>query len=105
MTYRHNWGEDRVYFHDDDGRLVSVPAQWTNVLASDPFVALSRGRSAFRVQDLFELVGLIGDIRKGGRKDGRGKGHVGCQGDYAQIVKRNMPKRISRRKGKGGTVG
>ncbi len=59
VTYRHNWGEDRVYVHDDDGRLVSLPAGWTSLVPPDPFVVVSAGRSAFRVQDLLELACLI----------------------------------------------
>jgi hypothetical protein len=66
VTYRHNWGERRVYFHDDTGRLVSLPAQWTSILSLDPFVAIAAGRSPFRVQDLLELSHLIARIRQGG---------------------------------------
>jgi hypothetical protein len=66
VTYRHNWGEHRVYFHDDTGRLVSLPAQWTGFLSLDPFVSLAAGRSPFRVQDLLELSHLIARIRQGG---------------------------------------
>lgn len=66
MTYRFNWGEDRVYFHDAAGRLVAVPAAWTDVFAPDPFVALSAGRSAFRVGDLLELTRLVAGLRQGG---------------------------------------
>ncbi len=33
ITYRHNWGEDRVYFHDATGRLRSIPAGWTTAKA------------------------------------------------------------------------
>lgn len=65
--YRHNWGEDRVYFHDEQGRLVALPAAWTSAGPQDPFVALSQGRSAFRVQDLVELSKLIrGEAKAGG---------------------------------------
>jgi Family of unknown function (DUF5372) len=66
VTYRHNWGEHRVYFHDDTGRLVSLPAQWTSLLSLDLFVAIAAGRSPFRVQDLLELSHLIARIRQGG---------------------------------------
>jgi hypothetical protein len=41
VTYRGNWGDERVYFHDDTGRLVSLPAAWTDLFPSDPFVVLS----------------------------------------------------------------
>ena len=59
MTCRHNWGEDRVYFHDDDERLTSVPTAWTSISAADPFVAVSVGRSPFAAQDLLEVAELI----------------------------------------------
>jgi hypothetical protein len=65
VTYRHNWGEHRVYFHDDTGRLVSLPAQWTSVFPLDPFVAIAAGRSPFRVQDLLELSHLVARIQQG----------------------------------------
>ena len=65
MTFRHNWGENRVYFHDDEGRLVSLPASWTSVLAPDPFVVISAGRSVFRVQDLLELARLLARLQEG----------------------------------------
>ncbi len=58
MDYRHNWGEDRVYFLDANGLLVSLPASWTSAVPDDPFVAMAAGRSHFRYQDLIELVKL-----------------------------------------------
>ena len=59
VTYRQNWGEDRVYFHDDQGQLRAVSASWTSLAASDPFVAVSDGRSTFRVVDLLELTVMV----------------------------------------------
>ncbi len=59
MTYRQNWGEERVCFHDAKGQLVSIPAVWTSVVAADAFVAVSAGRSLLRVKELLELVRLI----------------------------------------------
>jgi hypothetical protein len=59
VTYRHDWGEDRVYFHHDNEQLISVPTTWTSVSPPDPFVAVSAGRSPFRLLDLLELAGLV----------------------------------------------
>jgi len=59
VTCRHNWGENRVYFHDNDGRLTSVPTAWTSVCAADPFVVVSAGRSPFKAQDLLGVAELI----------------------------------------------
>jgi len=59
VVYRHNWGEDRVYFHDREGKLCSLPASWTTANSPDPFVAIAAGRSHFRYQDLVELAEMI----------------------------------------------
>jgi hypothetical protein len=59
LSHRSSWGEDRVTFHDREGRLRSVPASWTSVVGPDPFVALSAGRAVFRVEDLLALVALV----------------------------------------------
>ena len=59
VAWRHNWGEDRVYFHDRAGRLRSIPAQWTSVVPDDPVVMVGKRSSHFRAEDLVELAGLI----------------------------------------------
>jgi hypothetical protein len=59
VTFRQNWGEEKVYFYDDSGRLSTVPLQWTTFAAPDPFVNISAGRSAFRVGDLLDLADLL----------------------------------------------
>jgi Family of unknown function (DUF5372) len=63
---RVNWGEDRVYYHDEGGRVAALPARWTSVCPADPVVAISLGRSAFRVGDLVELAALIERLRAPG---------------------------------------
>lgn len=60
VSYRQDWGEDRVWFQDKLGRLHSLPTSWTDAGAVDPFVALAAGRSLFRVADLIELARQIG---------------------------------------------
>jgi len=73
VTYRLNWGEERVYFDDDEGRLCSVPAGWTSLSPPDPFVVVSAGRSPFRVADLLELSRLLeGLSREAGCRAGEG---------------------------------
>jgi len=56
------WGENRVYFHDSDGLLATVPAEWTDLEGPDPFVAMSDGRSMLRVSDLPEMAKLLKGI-------------------------------------------
>lgn len=63
ITYLHTWGEDRVYFHKEGNHMVSVPASWTDLVPEDPVVKLAAGRSAYRVQDLIELVELMQRLR------------------------------------------
>ena len=52
---RKNWRADRVYIYDAADELVSLPAEWTDVVPADPFVVVSAGRSSFRIADLLEL--------------------------------------------------
>jgi Family of unknown function (DUF5372) len=59
VMYRPCWGEDRVFFHHDDGRLTSIPALWTSLGAVDPFVWLAAGRAYFRVEDLIAVADLV----------------------------------------------
>lgn len=63
VIVRCNWGEDRVYFHNAEGGLSSLPARWTSVVAEDPFVTIAAGRSHFRVEDLLKLALLLRDLK------------------------------------------
>jgi hypothetical protein len=69
VTYLHTWGEHRVYFHKEGEHLVSVPANWTDVIAEDPVVQLAAGRSLFRAMDLIELAQLLKGLRAAGVKE------------------------------------
>jgi hypothetical protein len=65
VNYRRNWGEDRVYYHDVDGRLRSLPAAWTSVRPEDPFVTVAAGRCYFRTQDLGRLADFVRQAGEG----------------------------------------
>ncbi len=66
MAVRQTWGEDRVFFLDEEGTQRSLPRGWTDAADADPFVALAGGRSAVRVEDLLALVGLVDGLRPAG---------------------------------------
>lgn len=76
---RRNWQLDRVYFVDGVGELVSLPAEWTDAVAADPFVVVAAGRSPFHVEGLLELSELVARLMAG-RSSERSSG-----------VKRTMP--------------
>jgi hypothetical protein len=59
IDYRHFWAEDRVVYLDEQGEARSLPARWSSAAAEDPEVAVSAGRSHFRVTDLIELAKLV----------------------------------------------
>jgi hypothetical protein len=59
VAVRSTWGEDRVFFLDEDGTVRSLPAAWTDAAEPDPFVVVAAGRSPFRVDDLLALAGLL----------------------------------------------
>ena len=64
VTVRDNWSERRVYYHNQRGQLVGIPAGWTDVEPPDPVVAISAGRSPFRLEDLLELVRLVAALEQ-----------------------------------------
>ncbi len=55
VAHRHNWGEDRVHLHDENGVLFSLPAGWTDVAPADPFVVIADGRCPFTTGGLLAL--------------------------------------------------
>jgi len=69
VVRRRNWGEDRVYFRDQDGALCSLPTGWTDAADADSFVVIAAGRCPFRLQDLLDLVDLVDRLRsdRGGK--------------------------------------
>jgi Family of unknown function (DUF5372) len=69
VAARQTWGEDRVFFLDDDGTQRSLPSAWTDAGGVDVFVALAAGRSALRVEDLLVVVELIDGLRRAGDSD------------------------------------
>jgi hypothetical protein len=60
---RRNWRADRVYVFDPDGLLLSLPVEWTDMAAEDPFVVVAAGRSPFHTAGLLELAELIDRVR------------------------------------------
>jgi hypothetical protein len=75
------WGGDRVLFEDPERGVRSVPTAWTSVAETDPYVAMSAGRSLFRTEDLIALATLVEGLC---RADG-------CKGDSAETVKKTTP--------------
>lgn len=70
MGVRQAWGEDRVFFFDEQGVQRSLPSGWTDAGGPDPFVVVAGGRSWFRVVDLLELAELLDGVRGGDGEDG-----------------------------------
>jgi hypothetical protein len=52
---RRYWGEDRVWFHDREGRVHTLSTSWTDADGIERFVATAAGRLLFRVAELIKL--------------------------------------------------
>ena len=63
VQYYRCWGEDRVYYINDEGVLKSIEARWTDAAAPDEFVVASATRSRLRASDLLELVKLVKGLK------------------------------------------
>ena len=59
VNRRRNWGEDRVFYFDGDGKLSSMLTAWTNLADTDFFLQASNGRSWLRIDDLLNLRRLL----------------------------------------------
>jgi hypothetical protein len=77
VEQRQNWGEDRIYLHDEYGELFSLPAGWTDMAPADPFVVVSCGRCPFTISGLLAVAELIDRLN--------------AQRDADEDVKRIMP--------------
>ncbi len=64
VALRQTWGEDRVFFLDEEGMLKSLPTAWTDAAVPDVVVAIGAGRSPFRCEDLLGLAELIARARR-----------------------------------------
>ena len=62
-TRKQNWGEDRVMFFDQQGRLRSLPAAWTNVDPPGARTQAAAGRAYLRADDLLTLSALVREVR------------------------------------------
>jgi hypothetical protein len=69
VEHKLNWGEDRVWLHDENGQLFSLPAGWTDVPAPDLFVVVAAGRCPFTAEGLLAVADLAGRLRALGGDD------------------------------------
>lgn len=60
-TRKQNWGEDRVMFFDQQGRLRSLPAAWTDIDPPDERTQAAAGRAYLRADDLLVLCALLSE--------------------------------------------
>ena len=58
--------DERVMFRDELDYLRHMPARWTDFAEPDPFLAISDGRSAFKVVDLLALTDLLSALEAAG---------------------------------------
>jgi hypothetical protein len=56
------YGEERVFYRDQDGRLRFLPVLWTSLPAPDPFVVAAVGSACFRLEDLIRLAAQLKEL-------------------------------------------
>jgi Family of unknown function (DUF5372) len=67
---RQHWGEDRVVYAGEDGRLRTISAALTDVAAVDEFRFVAGGKAAFRTIDLTMLCELLDWVGTGRKPNG-----------------------------------
>jgi len=64
IQYQRSWGGDgSVDGRSGAGDRIRLPLSWTDAGAEDPFLAIAKGRSHFRVDDLLRLATLLEHVR------------------------------------------
>jgi Family of unknown function (DUF5372) len=56
---RRYWGEDRVVYAGDGGRLCTIASAFTDIDPVDEFRLAAAGRAAFRTTDLLALCEAV----------------------------------------------
>jgi Family of unknown function (DUF5372) len=64
LAVLNNWGGDRVSYSGPEGRVRSMPAEWTDVVVPDLVITLGAGGAVFRADRLRQLRALL-DARSG----------------------------------------
>jgi Family of unknown function (DUF5372) len=63
VAQNREYGEERVYYRDQDGRMRFLPVRWTSLAAPDPFVLAAAGRAYFRLEDLIRLAEQMKELQ------------------------------------------
>jgi len=71
-TRKHNWGEERVMYFDDEGRLRSLLLSWTDLHQSDVRIEVAAGRACLRADDLSILAAVVDELKSRGASRRRG---------------------------------
>ena len=66
VEMRINWGEQRIFFVDEEEKLISLPRRWTSMAEEDLFLVLSNGRAYFRTTDLLQIRALLDMLQEKG---------------------------------------
>ena len=56
---RRHWGEDRVVYEGQDGRLCTIASAWTDIDPADEFRLVAANRAAFRTVELLALCDAL----------------------------------------------
>jgi hypothetical protein len=56
---RRYWGEDRVVYEGQNGRLCTIASAWTDIEPADEFRLVAADRAAFRTVDLLALCDAL----------------------------------------------
>ena len=70
LSQRFAWGEERVFFPDQETHEVrSLPLAWTNLALPDPFLVVAAGKTVLRFSDLEQLAQLLRQKQTHGQEE------------------------------------
>lgn len=64
IKYKRIQARDRIFFHQKDGSIGSLPLAWCDLRPPDPYLDMMEKQSPFRVEDLLKLSDIIKEVKR-----------------------------------------
>ncbi len=64
INIKQTWGQDRIFFRDSEGKIVSTSTTWTDYYEESPFVKQAQGRAILDFENMKELSHMLKDLKK-----------------------------------------
>jgi hypothetical protein len=58
------WGDDRIFYVNENGQLCLIPANFTDAFEKDPFIELSNEKCVTTFDSLMSLMHIVSGLKE-----------------------------------------